>query len=204
MFTGLIASTGSVVRLEETAGIYQLRIQFADVKGILTGESISINGCCLSVTAVDKHAATVDFDVGSVTVKATNFLHMSPGTLVNVERSTPLGQRLDGHLVTGHVDDTALLRGIDRQASGWILEVQVAKEHGKYLIRKGSVCLDGVSLTISEIEDRSDITVFWVMIIPVTLARTHFRSLAAGWQFNIEFDVVGKYVARLLQLSKNP
>ncbi len=193
MFTGLIEATGRLVSLQRGGGGAVLEVTSPlPVQEIAVGDSVAVNGVCLTVTRIG--AGTLTFDVSPETVARSTFASLSPGAPLNLERALRLGGRLDGHLVTGHVDCTARLEQKSRRDNAVLLTFRLPEEQARLLVEKGSVAVDGISLTVNELqEDR-----FAVTIIPHTLARTTLGELGIGGTVNIETDIIGKYVARLL------
>lgn len=193
MFTGLIETVGSVVALRRAAAgaVLELAAELP-ADAIAIGDSIAVNGACLTVTA--KGGGRFCFDVSPETVERTAMRNLQPGSRVNLERAMQLGHRLDGHLVTGHVDCTARLENKSRRGNAVLLTFSLPVEHARMLVAKGSVAVDGISLTVNRVEDQS----FDVSIIPLTLAKTTLASLERGGEVNIETDIIGKYVVRLL------
>lgn len=193
MFTGLIECTGSVVSLRrgDQSAVLEVRAPLPSDQ-IVIGDSIAVNGVCLTVTRMG--AGCFSFDVSPETVARSTFQALAPGAVVNLERALRMGGRLDGHLVTGHVDCMARLESSSRQGNATQLTFRLPAEHARLLVAKGSVAIDGISLTVNEVgNDR-----FSVMIIPHTLAKTSLAGLKPGGSVNIETDIIGKYVARLL------
>lgn len=193
MFTGLIQDVGEVERLEKGA---RTRLTLRSTKlptGKLDhGESIAVDGCCLSV--VDQGPGWFAVDVSPETLARTSLGGYRQGTKVNLERALALGDRLGGHMVLGHVDGVG--RIVDKSTEGDFLRLdfEVPAEVEPWLIGKGSVAIDGISLTVNTVEGRR----FSVMLIPETQAATTLAHKAVGAEVNLEGDVIGKYVARLL------
>jgi riboflavin synthase len=193
MFTGLIECTGSLVSLQRGGRSAVLELSAPlPADQIVIGDSIAVNGVCLTVTRMG--AGRFSFDISPETVTRSTFCTLAPGAMVNLERALRMGGRLDGHLVTGHVDCMAQLESSNRQGNATQLTFRLPAEYARLLVEKGSVAIDGISLTVNEVgSDR-----FSVMIIPHTLARTTLSGLKPGGSVNIETDIIGKYVARLL------
>jgi riboflavin synthase len=194
MFTGLIETTGRVTALTLMGQSARLSLEAPGLTEQLTlGESVAVNGCCLTVT--EASATSVSFDLLAQTLKVTSLGDLQPGKSVNLERAAMLGSRLGGHIVQGHVDDT--VRVLDWRPSGQDhrLEVELPQEFRGLVIPKGSICLDGISLTAAEVTDRS--VVCW--IIPHTYSATHLHEKTTGDRLNVEYDMLGKYVKQLLQ-----
>lgn len=194
MFTGLIEDVGQVAAMERRGEAGVLRINSAlPAAEIAIGDSIAVNGACLTVTAIA--GASLSFDVSPESLSRTTIGTLRTAGSVNLERALKLGDRLGGHIVSGHVDCIARLeryRDIDRNR---ILEFSLPPEHARYLVAKGSVAIDGVSLTINTVTPAG----FSVNIIPLTRSTTTLSGLKAGDPVNIETDIIGKYVERLAQ-----
>mgnify|MGYP000917312692 FL=1 len=193
MFTGLIEGVGRLAARELRGGDARLTIDvgslpFADVQ---LGESIAVNGCCLTVVEFD--AASFAVDASNETLALTTLGQMTIGTPVNLERAMQPTDRLGGHLVSGHVDGlaTAVQRCDDARAVRW--RFALAKPLLRYIAHKGSVCVDGVSLTVNAVDDAG----FDVALIPHTVAHTAFHALDVGHHVNIEVDLLARYVERL-------
>jgi len=203
MFTGIVERTGKILSLTTPAGeagslmssITQLIVDPG--KGFETklGDSVAINGCCLTVTS--NKMQLLAFDVSSETLARTNLGRLGEGQEVNLERALKLGDRLGGHLVSGHVDGLGTVQHIHKQPGGWELSFSLSRELGRFVIQKGSICLDGVSLTVNSVADHEATTVAQVMLIPTTVSLTSLKSLVEGQFLNIEVDAIGKYVERL-------
>ena len=193
MFTGIVQHVGVVRAVRDTSDGARLAIDLGPLAGGLSlGDSVAVNGACL--TAAECSGQTAEFDVVAETLKCTTLGGFRPGTKVNLERAMTLGDGLDGHLVQGHVDATATVRRVER-GRPWVLEFQSAGELTELMVPKGSVAVDGVSLTLVDVSrDR-----FSVALIPTTLAETTLEALAAGDTVNIEADVIGKYVVTFLR-----
>jgi len=159
------------------------------------GDSVAVNGCCLTLAGAP--AGKLRFDVSAETLKLTNLGALKPGARVNLEGAMRLGERLGGHIVTGHIDGLAALVDLNKAADGSVLSVLVPSHLSAYLILKGSACIDGVSLTINQLTDGPDGCLAKFMIIPTTLEKTTFAAVPPGWRFNLEVDIVGKYIERL-------
>ena len=189
MFTGIVEEVGRVA----TAG-RRMRIQCRLVlEDIREGASIAVNGVCL--TAAQLEPGGFWCDLSPETLARTNLGALREGSLVNLERPAAVGDRLSGHIVQGHVDGTAAFVALDPLPDGnWWLKVRVVAELDRYLILKGSVTLDGVSLTVASLQDR----VLGVAIIPHTYENTILGSYRSGAAINVEVDVIGKYVEKLL------
>jgi riboflavin synthase len=195
MFTGLVEETGSVLAFEPQAGAWSLRIAArAALADLALGDSIAVNGCCL--TAAEFDAASLRFDVLEETRRLTNFSALQPGAAVNLERSLRLGGKIGGHFVTGHIDALGEIAVLEPRGKDCYLRVRVAAPLLRHVVHKGSIAIDGISLTVAEVAADA----FAVWLIPHTLAVTNLREKRAGDPVNLEFDLLGKHVERLLAL----
>ncbi len=196
MFTGLIECTGSVLSLEPRGDSARLILNVGVLAAELTeGESVAVNGCCLTVTDWDVRAGTASFDLLMQTLKVTSLGDLTPGGIVNLERAMSMSARFGGHFVQGHVDATVRILDWSAHGQDHRLEVELPADQAGLVIPKGSICLDGISLTAAEVTKTS--VVCW--IIPHTLQATNLRTKAAGARLNVEFDLLGKYVRNLMQ-----
>jgi riboflavin synthase len=193
MFTGIVEETGQVIGFTPQAEAWRLRIAArAALAELAPGDSIAVNGCCLTATAWD--ATSLSFDVLEETRRLTNFSALRPGALVNLERSLRFGGKVGGHFVTGHVDAQGLIEVFEARGKDHCLRVRVPAGMTRYIVHKGSIAIDGISLTIAEV----DAATFAVWLIPHTLAVTNLREKRAGDPVNLEFDLLGKHVEKLL------
>lgn len=198
MFTGIIEATGTVCSIDATAdgGRIQLCIKGFSVSELSEGESIAVNGCCLTATELDSKANMVSFDLLSQTMKVTNLGDLTEGAIVNLERAMMLGGRLSGHLVQGHVDTTGeLVRADPLSGDDYMIEVRISPSQVLQIIEKGSISLDGISLTAAELDENQGLV--RCFIIPHTWEQTRLHQLTIGARINVEFDMVGKWIARL-------
>jgi riboflavin synthase len=195
MFTGLVETTGRVAALETRGDGARLLLTTGPLSSELAlGDSLAVNGCCLTVAALDSAEGTAAFDLLGQTLRVTSLGDLRPGNLVNLERALSMQARFGGHFVQGHVDTTVRLLDLSPRGQDHRLEVELPAEFRGQVIPKGSICLDGISLTAAEVgEDR---VVCW--IIPHTLAVTHLHERRPGDRLNVEFDLLGKYVHELL------
>lgn len=193
MFTGLIEAVGTVAGIERRGAAARLSVEapFPPAE-VNLGDSIAVNGVCLTV--VEIKGGTFAFDVSPETVERSAFRTLKSGSRVNLERALRLSDRLGGHIVTGHVDCVAVVAE-RREASGNIVfAFRIPRESARYLIGKGSVAIDGISLTVNAVSDDD----FTVNVIPHTAAQTTLQAKRPGDEVNIETDIIGKYVERLL------
>jgi riboflavin synthase len=203
MFTGIIADLGTVRSFERSGASRDARLTIAtgfDTTTIAIGASIACSGCCLTV--VEKSIDTLAFDVSSETIARTALGEWRDGRRVNLERALRLGEELGGHLVSGHVDGLAALHRRTAKAGSVELEFALDRALGRFLASKGSVALDGVSLTVNSVVDDSDgRTRFTINMIPYTGAVTTLGSLALSERVHVEVDMLARYVARLREPS---
>lgn len=193
MFTGIVEDVGEVVRWEKRAGAGVLVIKTRlPVRGMKLGDSISVNGACLTIT--DKAAGRFSLDVSPETIERTTFRDLRRGERVNLERPLRLNDRLGGHLVTGHVDGVGVAEKIGKKGKFTFFTFRVDAALEPQLVAKGSVAVDGVSLTVNDcVAGR-----FSIAAIPFTLKHTNLRDCRVGDRVNVETDLIGKYVERLL------
>ncbi|HRJ27125.1 MAG TPA: riboflavin synthase [Fimbriimonadaceae bacterium] len=195
MFTGIIEHVGRLASLNQGRLTLDFDPAWTADEPIQIGESIAVNGCCL--TAVTSEANQVEFDLSQETLDRTALGQLRPGGRVNLERAMRLNGRLGGHLVLGHVDAVGTLKEVTPTPSAIILTVEAPAEGAKYLIDKGSIAVDGISLTLVEPRD----SVFRLWIIPHTWEATHLSERQPGDLVNLEFDVLAKFTERLLAAS---
>lgn len=196
MFTGIVEDTGTVRALQREAEVVRLVVETVlDLKDTKLGDSIAVDGVCLTVTALQPGSPTrVSFDVGPESLRVTSLCRAKVGARVHLERALRLSDRLGGHLVQGHVDGVGRLRKREQAGDTLKLDLEAPAEILALCIPKGSLCIDGVSLTINDVT--ADGLSVW--LIPHTLERTHLGERQVGDPLNLENDVIGKYVARLL------
>jgi riboflavin synthase len=194
MFTGLIEDVGKIasLRLTKRSGVLVVETRLP-VRPMELGASIAVNGACLTV--VKKGARTFTVDVSPETLNRTSLVILGNGSLVNLERPLRLQDRLGGHLVTGHIDGVAVVESITTRGEFTFFNFRVPAHLGSLLVSKGSVAVDGISLTVNECSRRR----FSVAIIPFTFAHTNLRGLRLGDKVNIETDLIGKYVQKFVK-----
>lgn len=193
MFTGLVREVGEVGWLRRTDQAVQLLIKAPRTAArVRTGESVAVNGCCLTVTAYREKQLM--FDLLDESLARTNLGQLKPGSPVNLERALRVDGRLGGHFVQGHIDCTAEVVQIEEKGPDVLLGLSLPSEFARYLAYKGSIAVNGVSLTVAGIEEGR----FSAWIIPHTLEKTNLGDLEIGDHVNLEFDILAKYVERLL------
>jgi len=193
MFTGLIETTGTVRAIEPRDEQVRLTIEIPFAAELADGESVAVNGCCLTATTHDSETAS--FDVLQQTLNVTSLGELEVGRKVNLERAMLAGDRFGGHFVQGHVDTTGTILDLSPHGGDYRLEIALPEEIMPLCIDKGSLAIDGISLTIAELKESS--AVFW--IIPHTMELTRLHDAEVGQKVNLEADVIAKHVARLLE-----
>lgn len=198
MFTGIIENTGHVKNISQQGSNYTFELESPLAASLKVDQSLSHNGVCLTVEAVEinTHKVTAIAE----TLSKTNLNTWQPGTVVNLERCVALNARLDGHLMQGHVDAVGTCVSIENQQGSWLMTFEYPKAHAHLLIEKGSICLNGISLTAFNLVENC----FSVAIIPYTFEHTNMKWMKEGETVNLEFDMVGKYLARWKQLDWEP
>lgn len=197
MFTGIVQEKGNVHSFEEAAEGWRLSVSAKVVlQDLAVGDSIAVNGCCLTTTGFDREQ--VSFDLLGETVRVTAFRELQPGEFVNLESSLRFNGKIGGHFVTGHIDGVGDVELFEQRGKDYFLRIRPPREAMRYLIYKGSIAIDGVSLTVAEVDDQG----FAVWLIPHTLEVTNLGGLRTGRRVNLEFDMLGKYVERLLGYGK--
>ncbi|NVN17151.1 riboflavin synthase [Muricauda sp. HICW] len=194
MFTGIIETLGKVEKLEKEGGNLHITVSSTITSELKIDQSVSHNGVCLTVVSI--HADQYTVTAIEETLSKTNLGDLKVGEVVNLERAMLLGARLDGHIVQGHVDQTATCKSIEEKDGSWVYTFAYDSRLNNVTIEKGSITVDGVSLTVVDSKKDS----FSVAIIPYTYEHTRFHTYKVGGTINLEFDVVGKYVSRLLEL----
>ncbi len=211
MFTGITEQVGKIESLDHSETGGHLRVSFRGpampgsapendstiAKDTKLGDSISVNGCCLTVVEFDAHHFTAD--LSGETLRRTNFGEKRPGDLLNLERPLTAGARLGGHFMQGHVDGIGRVTRLVPEGENWWLSVRVPQDLGRYVAEKGSIALDGISLTVARWHDG----IADIAIIPFTYAHTNVRSMSVNDAINIETDILAKYVESLLHNEKS-
>jgi riboflavin synthase len=197
MFTGLIVETGELLSLERTGASARLTLRAPAVgPAARIGDSIAVNGCCLTVTTCD--GETLSFDLLAETLRLTNLGELGPGARVNLESALGATAKLGGHFVQGHVDTAAEVLDFSPHGRDHRLEIALPPEFAQYVVFKGSIAVDGISLTVAELREHS----FVCWIIPHTREVTNLRDRRKGERVNLEFDLLAKYVERIVSLRK--
>jgi len=191
MFTGLIEKVGKVKAIKNNGSSSLIEIA-TDWPDLILGESIAVNGACL--TAAKIFPGGFSTDLSPETISRTSFANIKNGALVNLERALKAGDRFGGHFVSGHIDCTARIAKIIRRPGGAEIKISVGRESSRYIVEKGSVAVDGISLTVS----RKERDGFWTAVIPHTMENTNLKGKKTGDQVNLEFDMMVKYTESLL------
>jgi riboflavin synthase len=196
MFTGLITELGSVLSVTrgESSAIFTIAAP-KSVTGLAIGDSIAVNGVCLTATSITANSFTADVMVQ--TLNLTSLSELEVGSPVNLELAAQLDMRMGGHIVQGHVDGVAEVVALTPGEKWAQFDITVPKELMKYVVAQGSITLDGVSLTVGALDDASNVVSLW--LIPETLANTNLSAKSAGSKVNVEVDILAKYVERLLK-----
>ena len=195
MFTGLIGELGSITAIEKSESSAVFTINAPKLIGeIAVGDSVAVNGVCLTATAIS--GTTFTADVMIQTLSLTSLSQLNVASTVNLELAAQLNSRLGGHMVQGHVDGVASVVGLTPGDKWAQFDITVPPHLAKYIVNQGSICLDGVSLTVGSIDDSNNVVTVW--LIPETLAATNLSAKSAGDLVNVEVDVLAKYVERLL------
>ena len=193
MFTGIIEEVGEIAEIADRGGFRTIRVRAHRLlEGIPAGASISVNGVCLTARTIHTDGFTAD--LSHETLERTSLQVLAPGSLANLERPMRADGRFDGHIVQGHVDGVGRIRAFTRKGDDYRLEVEFPESAMRYIVEKGSISVDGISLTIARVKPY----VFEVAIIPHTFDNTNLRRAQAGDPVNLEFDVIAKYVERML------
>lgn len=192
MFTGIIETLGTVTQIEKEQGNLHLTVKSAISHELKIDQSVAHNGVCLTVVKLvdDEHTVTAIDE----TLQKSNIGHLKVGDLVNLERCMQMNGRLDGHIVQGHVDQTAICTHVNETDGSWVYTFQYDDSKGNVTVEKGSACVNGISLTVVNSGDDT----FSVAIIPYTYEHTNLQNVKVGDTVNLEFDIIGKYVAKLM------
>lgn len=198
MFTGIIEEIGQIEDFSKFRNGAKLTIECCKVlDGTKSGDSIAINGCCGTITLLDRTAFSVD--VSDETLSVTNFKDLKPGMHVNLERALTLNTRMGGHIVQGHIDCTGKFLRVEKFSDFYNMTFEVPRNRCKYIVKKGSIAINGVSLTVADINDN----IFNVAVIPHTYENTTLKILKPGDIVNIETDILGRYIEKFLSAGNN-
>lgn len=202
MFTGLVERTGRVVAMKQPANkdadVWTLVVDPGKDYEREHGASVAINGTCLTEVGKDKEGL-LTFHVSHETLAKTSLGELSVGSLVNLERAMRPTDRLGGHIMLGHVDGTGTLTHIESKDGFWLVKLLIQKQLARYVVHKGSIAVDGVSLTVNDIHDRDNDSELSFMLIPVTWTTTAFHTAKVGTRVNIEADIIAKHIERLVK-----
>jgi riboflavin synthase len=196
MFTGLVETVGEVVEVKPTTAGFRLRLTTALSGDLTPGDSLAVNGVCLTVVSAD--ADGVQMDVTPETVRVSTLGGLKRGCAGNLERPMLAGARVGGHFVQGHVDATGTIDEIRRDGDSWWTTVRFPPSLAALIVRKGSIAVDGISLTVAGVDDRR----FDVQVIPFTWSHTNLRFIKVHDAVNLEFDLIGKYVLRAMEVAR--
>ena len=192
MFTGIVEETGAVVSFEEQENSWRLVLAAEVVtQGLQMGDSVAVNGCCLTAVAFDQ--SRIEFDLLGETKRLTSIDGVGPGGKVNLERALLPSTRMGGHFVSGHVDGTAVIEAIEPRGKDFYFRIRPDADKLKYIVSKGCITVDGISLTVSEV----DATGFAIWLIPHTMEVTNLHTKKVGDRVNLEYDLIAKYVEKL-------
>jgi riboflavin synthase, alpha subunit len=200
MFTGIVETAGEIVAVDADADGRRLRIRADELDDLHHGQSISVSGVCLTVEKfgeTDDEAAWFEIFLAAETVEKTYLGAVDVGDRVNIERALAADSRFDGHVVQGHVDTVTTIEAIEQIGDDWRFTFALPADYAQYIVDKGSICIDGISLTVAELDDAADS--FEVAIIPTTYELTTLQEKALGDPVHVEVDVIAKYAERMLE-----
>ena len=194
MFTGIIQGIGKIEKISKNTknrSAFQMTVDLGKhAKGLKVGQSVALNGVCLSATKISKNKC--DFEMIDETIKQTDLGNLVPGATVNIERSLKVGDRMEGHFVLGHVDGVGIIKKIEKKPKEIKVWFEVPKKLIKFVVKKGSIAIDGISLTVVDVTKNNAS----VCLIPHTIKITNFQSKKVGDKINIETDILGKYILK--------
>ena len=194
MFTGIIEGVGTVKKISKNTknrSAFQMTVDLGkNAKGLKVGQSVALNGVCLSATKISKNIC--NFEMIDETIKKTDLGNLKVGSKVNIERSLKVGDRMEGHFVLGHIDGVGLIKKIEKKPKEVKIWFEVPKKLSKFIVKKGSIAIDGISLTVVDASKNNAS----VCLIPHTMKVTNFQSKKVGDKLNIETDVLGKYILK--------
>ncbi|MCC5925826.1 MAG: riboflavin synthase [Bacteroidetes bacterium] len=193
MFTGIIEDLGTVLEATDINGGRTMTFSCKFANELSVDDSVCVNGVCQTVVALDESSFTTQ--LVEETLRKTNFAAVKAGDKVNLERSLTFDQRLDGHVVQGHVDTVGVVEDVVEEETGWLYRISFPEEYADYIVGRGSITLNGISLTVA----REEKAAFTVAIVPYTYEFTNMHELQIGTRVNLEFDILGKYVLRYLK-----
>ena len=192
MFTGIIENIGKITLIEEVNHNYVIKIEIANLPmNISNGDSIAVNGACLTVTNVKDNIFS--FDLSPETMKLTSFKYLIKNDLVNIEFPLTLNKFISGHITTGHIDTIGVIEKLLKNTDSWFIQIKIDKIYLKYIVHKGSICIDGISLTINQIQGN----IIDLMVIPHTYQNTIIKNYSLGGSVNIEVDYIAKHLEKL-------
>jgi len=192
MFTGIIENIGKITLIEEVNHNYVIKIEIANLSmNISNGDSIAVNGACLTVTNVKDNIFS--FDLSPETMKLTSFKYLTKSDLVNIEFPLTLNKFISGHITTGHIDTVGVIEKLLKNTDSWFIQIKIDKIYLKYIVHKGSICIDGISLTINQIQGN----IIDLMVIPHTYQNTIIKNYSLGGSVNIEVDYIAKHLEKL-------
>jgi riboflavin synthase len=192
MFTGIIENIGKIIVIEEVNNNYLIKIEVTNLSiNISNGDSIAVNGACLTVVNVKNNIFS--FDLSPETMKLTSFKYLTKDDLVNIEFPLTLNKFISGHITTGHIDTIGVIEKLLKDTDSWFIQIKVDKIYLKYIVHKGSICIDGVSLTINQVDGN----MIDLMVIPHTYQNTIIKNYSLGDSVNIEVDYIAKHLEKL-------
>jgi riboflavin synthase len=198
MFTGIVESCGEALDVREFSGSWRLQVRAPEVTdGVVTGDSVAVNGCCLTVVGCD--AGLFEFDLLAETRRVTNLKYVVAGSGVNLERSLKWDGRIGGHFLSGHIDTTGRIDVIERRGKDVFLRIAPEGDYLSLLVDKGCIAVDGISLTLAEVDENT----FDIWLIPHTMEVTNLGRRKTGETVNLELDLLGKYVQRFMDLKRS-
>ncbi|HBR94618.1 MAG TPA: riboflavin synthase [Opitutae bacterium] len=196
MFTGIVEETGKVISFEETENAWRLILEaHAVTKDLQLGDSVAVNGCCLTAVAFSENR--IEFDLLEESKRLTSIGGVGPGAKVNLERALLPSTRMGGHFVSGHVDGTGVIEAIEPRGKDFFFRIQCEPDKLRYIVHKGSITVDGISLTVAEVDDSG----FAIWLIPHTMEVTNLHTKKVGDRVNLENDLIAKYVEKLFAKS---
>lgn len=198
MFTGLVQDLGYVTEIELKQESAVIEVKTVLAPKISLGDSVAVDGVCLTATHVNGDSFTADVMVQTLNV--TSLAKLKVGSRVNLELARAVDERLGGHIVQGHVDGVGTVKALSEGEKWWRFDVEVPKHLRRYIVNQGSITINGVSLTVGEIEDESSVVTLW--LIPETIARTNLGALREGDLVNVEVDILAKYVERIVKFGE--